>query len=76
MDKAIINCPGPTKGLAYYVNAAFAGGCASGDHVNPKTLLLYTGFVISHVGCPIYWCHKLQSRISLNTTEAAYISPF
>ena len=33
-----------------------------------------TGYVIYYGGCPIIWHSKLQSEISLSTTEAEYIA--
>ena len=33
-----------------------------------------TGYVIMLADCPILWCSKLQTQISLSTTEAEYIA--
>ena len=66
--------PDPSKGLACYVDADFAGGWSSGDHTNPECVLSRTGFVIMYAGCPITWCSKLQTEIALSTTEAEYIA--
>ena len=42
--------------------------------MNPETLLSRTGFIISYACCLVYWGSKLQSEISLSTTEAEYIA--
>ena len=34
----------------------------------------HTGHVIIYVGCPVLWCSKLQTEISLSTTEVEYIA--
>jgi len=73
-DKGIIFRPDPTKGLECHVDADFAGGWSSGDTTNPESVLSRTGFIISYAGCPIFWKSKLQSEISLSTTEAEYIA--
>ena len=33
-----------------------------------------TGYVVLYANCPIIWCSKLQTEISLSTTEAEYIA--
>jgi hypothetical protein len=33
-----------------------------------------TGYVIKYVGCPILWASKLQTEISLSSTESGYIA--
>ena len=33
-----------------------------------------TGHVIMFAGCPILWCSKLQTEITLSTTEAEYVA--
>ena len=57
-----------------HVDADFAGGWSSGDHINPEAVLSRTGFVISYAGCPVFWCSKLQSEITLSTTESKYVA--
>ena len=74
MNEGIIFRPDPTKGLECHVDADFAGGWSSGDHTNPECVLSRTGFVISYAGCPVYWCSKLQSEITLSTTESEYVA--
>ena len=74
MEKRIIFCSNPSKGLECYVNADFAGGWSSGDTTNPESVLSRTGFFICYAGCPIYWQSKLQSEITLSTTESEYVA--
>ena len=31
-----------------------------------------TEYVITYAGCPLLWCSRLQTEITLNTTEAEY----
>ena len=33
-----------------------------------------TGYVITYAGCPVLGCSKLQTGITLSTTEAGYIA--
>ena len=35
--------------------------------------MLSTGFVVTYAGCPVLWCSKLQTEITLSTTESEYI---
>ena len=39
-----------------------------------SSVLSRTGYVITFSGCPIVWVSKMQTEISLSTTEAEYIS--
>ena len=66
--------PNSSKGCECYVDADFAGGWSSGDTTNPESVLSRTGFFICYAGCPIYWQSKLQSEITLSTTEAEYVA--
>ena len=72
--KGIIYKPNHLLGLQCYVDADFAGGWLQNDADNPQNLMSRTGFVIMYAGCPILWSSKLQSKISLSTTEAEYIA--
>ena len=74
MDKGMIYRPDLSRGLECHVDADFAGGWSSGDTTNPEAVLSRTGFVISYAGCPIYWASKLQTEITLSTTESEYIA--
>jgi hypothetical protein len=60
--------------LECYVDADFAGGWKDGNHDSPESVLSRTGYVIVYVGCPITWGSKLQTEITLSTTESMYIA--
>ena len=71
-DTGIHYKPDTTRGLEFYIDADFAGGWSSGDHTNPDCVLSRTGFVIMYAGCNLKWLSKLQTEISLSTTESEY----
>jgi hypothetical protein len=59
-----------------YVNADFAETWPK-KHANLHDLrdhvLSCTGYIITYCSCPITWASKLQTEITLSTTEAEYI---
>ena len=63
------------KGLECFVNADFAGGWSTNESDNPASVYSYTGYIIKYNSFQILWVSKLQSEISLSTTEAEYIAP-
>ena len=73
-DKGIILNPTDMH-FTVYVDADFSGlwdrRTAEDD---PNTARSRTGFVIMFAGCPIIWISRLQTEISLSTTEAEYIA--
>ena len=72
-DKGMHYKPDKKLGLQCYVYADFAGGWSQVDADNPENLMSRTGYVIMFVGCPILWSSKLQTEITLSTTEAEYV---
>ena len=62
--------PDITRGLECYIDAYFAGGWKDGNHNSPESVLSRTGFVIMYDGFQITWGSKLQTEISLSTTES------
>ena len=66
--------PDRTQGLTCYVDADFAGNWTSDQASDPRACLSRTGFVIFHANCPVTWQSKLQSAISLSTTEAECVA--
>ena len=66
--------PKGSKIFKVYDNADFCGNwhhpTARNNLSNAKS---QTGYVILYAGCPIIWCSKLQTQITLSTTEAEYI---
>jgi hypothetical protein len=72
-DKGLIFRP-TTNGLHCYVDADFSGNWDRDDALlDPDTASSCTGFIAMYAGCPIFWTSKLQTTISLLSTEAEYI---
>jgi hypothetical protein len=73
-DKGIVLKP-KDESFEVYADADFSGNWnreeASDD---PDTARSRTGFVIFYAGCPITWQSKLQTEISLSTTESEFVS--
>ncbi len=67
--------PDPKKGFECYCGADFSGNWNSEfAPVDPSTAKSWSGWIIFYAGCPISWASKLQSQITLSTTEAKYIA--
>ena len=75
-DKGIIFTPQMEKlnDIQCYVDADFAGNYTKDTNSNPDSVKSRTGCVIKYAGCPITWFSRLQTEISLSTTEAEYIA--
>jgi len=73
-DKGIIMHVDKTKGIECFVDADFAGGYQKDNTTNPRDCLSRTGYIIKYAGCPIVWSSKLQTTITLSTTEAEYMA--
>ena len=69
-DRGIVYHPDKTKGIECYVEAYFAGGWSQANSDNPENVMSSTGFAIYYAGCPVLWSSKLQTEISLSTTES------
>eukprot|EP00957_Ditylum_brightwellii_P166191 12651906-Ditylum_brightwellii.AAC.1 len=63
-----------TKGLKVYVNASFAGDWNQAWNKEPSSVLSRTGLVIKYADCLIIWASKLQTEITLSTTDADYVA--
>ena len=67
--------PEVSKRFEVYANTDF---CGSWHHPtagnNPRTAKSWTGYAIMYCGFPIICCSKLQTQITLSTTEAEYIN--
>lgn len=57
-----------------YVDADFAGLWNHEHHGDPVCVKSRTGYVMMLNDCPVHWVSKLQTEISLSTTEAEYIA--
>jgi len=66
----------PTTNLSLnmFVDAAFAGRWHREYSNLRDSVLSCTGYVITFCGCPVIWASKLQSEITLSTTESKYIA--
>lgn len=75
-DKGIVFKPDISKlgQLECFVDADFAGNYTKEQSQDPNSVRSRTGCVILYAGCPIIWFSKLQTEISLSTTEAEYIA--
>ena len=75
-DKGIVFKPDIKKlgELECFVDADFAGNYTKEQSQDPNSVRSRTGCVILYAGCPIIWFSKLQTEISLSTTEAEYIA--
>ena len=63
-----------TKSIYVFVDASFAGDWNKTWSDEATSVLSRTGFVLFYAGCPIIWLSKLQTEISLSTTESEYIA--
>ena len=72
-DKGMILQPNGTS-FECYVDAGFAGDFVKDYSDDPDCARSRTGFVIKYGGCPIIWCSKLQTEITLSSTEAEYVA--
>lgn len=74
-DKGLIFKPNE-EGLVCWVDADFSGNWDSegAPETDPDTARSRTGYVITYAGCPLVWTSKLQTIVSLSTTEAEYVA--
>ena len=72
-DKGMILRPNDTS-FDCYADAGFAGDFIKDFSDDPDCARSRTGFVIKYGGCPIIWCSKLQTEITLSSTEAEYVA--
>jgi hypothetical protein len=73
-DKGFILRPSPTMALDMFIDADFAGRWHKEYSELRDSVLSRTGFVITYCNCPITWCSKLQTEITLSATESEYIA--
>ena len=75
INEGIILDPKENKSFEAFADADFAGNWNSQTAMDdPSTAKSRTGFVITYASCPILWASKLQTCISLSTTEAEYVA--
>ena len=59
--KRILFNPDPSKGLIVYVDSSFAGEWNKLSCSKPTPFMSRTVFVITDMGCPLYWLSKFQT---------------
>ena len=64
--------PKNDKGLECFVEADFAVECSTNESDDPASVYSRTGYINKYRNCLILWASKLQSEISLSTTESEY----
>ena len=73
-NRGILCKPDRSKGIECFVDADFAGGWNQADALDASTCMSRTRCIMFYAGCPVIWCSKLQTEISLSTAEAEYIA--
>ena len=73
-ENGLIMYPRNDKGLKCFVDADFAREWSTNESDDPASVYSRTGYIIKYKNCPILWASKLQSEISLSTTESEYIA--
>mmetsp|Transcript_21599 Transcript_21599/g.27854 ORF Transcript_21599/g.27854 Transcript_21599/m.27854 type:complete len:94 (-) Transcript_21599:367-648(-) len=74
VNEGIILDPTENTSFEVFADADFAGNWKSQTAMDdPSTAKSRTGFVITYAARPILWASKLQTCISLSTTEAEYV---
>ena len=63
-----------SKSIEVFVDASFAGDWNKSWSSDPSSVFSRTGFLIKYAGCAITWMSKLQTEISLSSTESEYIA--
>ena len=61
------------ENVEVYVDKPFAGDWNKSWIEDPLSVFSCTGYIIKYANCPIIWLSKLQSEITLFTTEAKYV---
>ena len=69
-DKGCILNPSQDPTIDCYADADFAGTWTLQTSNHPNSMKSLTGYIIMFTNCPVLWSSKLQSEITLSTTEA------
>ncbi len=67
--------PNRDKGFECYCDADFSGNW--NKHLapfDPSTAKSRSGWILFYAGCTVIWASKLQTQVTLSTTEAEYIA--
>ena len=73
-NQGLIYKPDHTKGVEVYVDAGFASAWDSEDSDEPTSVVSRLRYVIKYANCPLIWASKLQTEVTLSTTEAEYVA--
>ena len=73
-EKGLRFKPGELLQLDCYVDADFAGLYNVESHDDPVCVKSRTGYVLTLGSCPLLWVSKLQTEVTLSTTEAEYVA--
>ena len=74
VNQGLIYHPDKSKSIDTYVDASFAGEWNTTWSEEPASVMSRTGYIILYANCPIIWCSKLQTEITLSTTESEYVA--
>eukprot|EP00957_Ditylum_brightwellii_P133210 10156700-Ditylum_brightwellii.AAC.1 len=66
--------PDMNRGLEVCLGASFTGEWDNENSEEPTSVLSRTGYSIKYSNCTIVWTSKLQTEITLSTTEAEYVT--
>lgn len=72
-DKGMIMSVDSSRGLEVFADADFCGSYHKDHNFDPDTAKSRSAYFITYQGCLIYWSSKLQTEITLSTTEAEYV---
>ena len=77
-EKGLIIKPDETKSFECFVDASFAGEWSrelqDQAMTDPNLARSRTGYLITYAGVPLTWASKLQTEISLSSTEAEMVA--
>ena len=74
----LIVLPVPNRSMDVFVDASFAGEWVKGNEeqakYDPNTARSRTGYLIMYAGVPLVWGSKLQTEVTLSSTEAEMVA--
>lgn len=74
-DKGLILDPDTNQSLNVFVDADFSGNYQRMTAIDDvSTAKSRTGYIVQYCNCPIIWLSKLQTLVTLSTTEAEYVA--
>ena len=71
-NQGILFQPNPSHSIHTFVDASFAGDWNTSWGDEPSSVFSRTGYLITFANYPIIWASKLQTEITLSTTESEY----